>query len=291
MTIALASMGVPPSLPNWDQLKYEGSDYLALLAAQAIEDETGIPAELTESQLKDLGHMAVDQMTAGRNGGNPAYTWVTEYLGFEPASVTIDIVKNGLDLLPPHMVLRTTGGDLVSQQLVPLPRRFPLPAGGSATSRLRIPVVQFPQLKGIASPYCFTNRYGQTTCTPSFFPEPICVYEHFVGSPFGSSSSTGFEVIQYFGNCQIRQCGRHLLSRCLDGPLPASELSHLDWVHVLGWAEPIQFFQRRTDGTAGIDDGNGSSGGPVGSIPLVWSVRRRVRSEMTSQQACLLGGK
>ena len=196
VTIALASMGVPPSLPNWDQLKYEGSDYLAALAAQAIEDETGLPAELTESQLKDLGHMAVDQMTAGRNGGNPAYSWVTEYLGFEPASVTFEIVKNSLDPLPPDMVLRTTGGNLFSQRLVPLPRRFSLPPAGSSTSRLRIPVVQPPQLTGIAPPYCFTDRYGRTTCTPSFFSEPLCVYEHFVGSP------KGFEVIQRFGNCQ-----------------------------------------------------------------------------------------
>jgi hypothetical protein len=65
----LASMGIPPSLPNFDDLSEMGADYLASVALE----QAGIPAtDLTVDTVEELGSGIVDNATsAAGSGGSP----------------------------------------------------------------------------------------------------------------------------------------------------------------------------------------------------------------------------
>lgn len=65
----LASVGIPPSLPNFDELTSMGTDYLATVALEAA----GIPdTDLTRDMIDDLGNGIVEGASkAASQGGSP----------------------------------------------------------------------------------------------------------------------------------------------------------------------------------------------------------------------------
>jgi hypothetical protein len=54
VTYGMASIGLPPSVPSWHELKQEGLDYLAGQVGEWIEAETGVPSELTTAELRKI---------------------------------------------------------------------------------------------------------------------------------------------------------------------------------------------------------------------------------------------
>jgi len=63
----LASVGIPPSLPNFDELSNMGADYIA---ATALE-QAGIPAtSITTDTVRDLGDKVGDSINDAANSGN-----------------------------------------------------------------------------------------------------------------------------------------------------------------------------------------------------------------------------
>jgi hypothetical protein len=118
MTIGMTAMGLPPSLPNWEQLKQQGIDYLAAEAGEQIEETTEIPGSgaVAEWALKQVAQKALDELTANRGWTATGYDWVGPYEGFDPASWVVEVKKLTTDPLPP-------GGRLEAVHDGSLPRR------------------------------------------------------------------------------------------------------------------------------------------------------------------------
>ena len=127
MTYAMASMGLPPSVPNWDQLKDEGVDYMAAVLGEQLEEETGIPSIFTETVLKEVAHKAIADMTGHRGGTHPTTSWYVRDGGFTPASWAIAVRKNGLAPLPIDVALFGQKTPLYGPTNVTLPHTFPVP--------------------------------------------------------------------------------------------------------------------------------------------------------------------
>lgn len=165
MEYGLTSMGMPPSIPNWEQFKDQGMDYLAAEIASEIEGKTGIPSGLTEDQLKslakDMAKTTIDKMTQNRGSGGIQYDWVIPYLGFDPAVWTMTVKKNDNDPLPNNFFIRTKAFGLYRDVNVHVPAKFP------TNNILRIPVVLQPDTAGLGIPVCLTDRFKNVVCMPS----------------------------------------------------------------------------------------------------------------------------
>lgn len=87
LDIGLVAVGIPPSLPDFDDLQNMGADYLC----EYIADETGIPAAVTKEALKQVSEQTKD----ARHGGGDTGKWlVPDYNKlYRPARVDL-LVSN-----------------------------------------------------------------------------------------------------------------------------------------------------------------------------------------------------
>jgi hypothetical protein len=183
VTMGMTYLGLPSSLPNWDGLKEEGLDYLAGLAAEQLEEETGgaLPSELTHYVLKTAVKEVINQASGNRGGSAPTNNWYVADVGFTPASWTLAIKKNtnGEELL--DVAVRRIETALFVGGTIPLPHKFPPPLfPGITPSFLAVPMVLMPNLKGIPPPICRSSFYTNPpqTCVPGWFlTEPRCESE------------------------------------------------------------------------------------------------------------------
>lgn len=170
----LMAMGIPPSIPNWEQLQQEGIDYLAAEMATQIEASTGVPSTLSEVALKELAKTALEKIEATRGAGpGPAYDWVIPYLGFEPAVLKVTLRETGTPI-PAGLTLNKDRDFLYSGAEFPVPKVFP------TSTMLRVPTVLQPRLDVFEAPVC--RSFGNSvTCEPgSLFGQPLktpqCLY-------------------------------------------------------------------------------------------------------------------
>ena len=131
----LASVGIPPEIPNFDELTDLGADYLA---ATALE-QAGIPAdEITKEVVKDLGGEIADHASsAATSGGAPNpmnWNWVRQYpeVMYRPAYMLIEVANNSDEMSPPGWLSGTvftdiTTADKANPDIMTLSSRF----GGS----------------------------------------------------------------------------------------------------------------------------------------------------------------
>lgn len=189
VTYGMTAMGLPPSVPNWDELKQEGLDYLAGRIGEQLEEETGgvLPAGITQAVLRELTQRAINQMTARRGGSEPTNNWFVGDSGFAPASWTVAIRNNDLDPLPLDVAMFSHQTALYESAIVPLPHRFPPPGlPGLQYSVLRVPMVLPPNLDGIPAPLCRSTYPAYSypdppqRCVAALPPgaEPICEFQH-----------------------------------------------------------------------------------------------------------------
>lgn len=85
---ALASIGVPPSLPNFDELTGMGKDYLTSMVAE----QTGLPAD----QIKDVVNKVAEKAKSEANGGTNPVNWFRpdpDYQ-YQPGMVMIKVTNN-----------------------------------------------------------------------------------------------------------------------------------------------------------------------------------------------------
>jgi len=174
MNYGLTSMGVPPSIPSWTELKEDGASYLAAQVSSAIGDPTGVTQQLTEDELLAMVDYTTSQQTAARGGDDPRYDWVVPYLGFEPAVLTLSLKKNVEGDLPKNLVIRVKPTPLFAGLNVAVPYRFP----GDSTL-LRVPVVLPPNMSGFPPPRCTIDPLWHTTCNPDpTLAEPLCIGQY-----------------------------------------------------------------------------------------------------------------
>lgn len=131
----LAAMGLPPSLPNWEELQQQGLDYLA---AQ-IANQAGLPPEAVELAM-DYAVAAMEELGKTRGGdGQGLPRWVQADIGFEPAVLTFELRQEGsAGVFEPQRTLTVLDNPAL------LGGTAPLPALGQAP--LQLPMVLRPNL-------------------------------------------------------------------------------------------------------------------------------------------------
>ena len=102
----MAAMGVPPSIPNFDQLMDQGVDYLAASAAEQL----GLPADVAQGVARELVQRAVDEMKARRG----AATVATPNAWFVPADVAAPETTRLTLTVPPGRLFSTGSLDVFS---------------------------------------------------------------------------------------------------------------------------------------------------------------------------------
>lgn len=177
----LTSMGIPPCLPNWNQLKNQGMDYLAAEVASEIASETGLPEELAKLGVDEamtvaqgMAYNTIAAMTANRGTENgPQYDWVLPFTGMDPAVWIIWLRKNGTVELPSNLFILTMTNGLYIPGKVHVPRVFP------SSNIIKIPIVLQPDYSKIPPPLCQYGLVGNT-CTPTtLFKKPVCQVEDY----------------------------------------------------------------------------------------------------------------
>jgi hypothetical protein len=182
IAVGLASMGMPPSLPNFDELQDQGIEYLA---AQ-IQSQTGIPNVVAEQALQ-IAKDAVVDMAAKSGGSDPAYNWVSPWLGVDPAYVEMVVRKNTSDPSPNNLLLVRKATDLYEGAPVVIPSVFP------ASGELRIPMLLRPNSAGITNPVCRIDPY-EYSCSPGFLAtKPTCLLGRILTGTGGQVEYTEYD--------------------------------------------------------------------------------------------------
>ena len=163
----LTSVGLPPSLPNWEQLKEQGAEYLAAEVASSLGDPTGFTGDVF-LKATDIVSGSMGKVAAARGGDDWRYAYVIPYLGFEPAVWKMSVHKNIPGNLPDNLYLRVSGTPLYLGGSVRVPSRFP------ASNTLSIPFVLQANTVGIPAPRCTHNSLNTLFGMPEFscVPDP-----------------------------------------------------------------------------------------------------------------------
>jgi hypothetical protein len=132
----LAAMGLPPSLPDFDQLADQGLDYLAA----EIASELGVPPVVVE-QAYDVARRMVERAKATR--GMPYAPWLIPDSGFRPTVLTLDAAWAFSTRTPSPLLL--VGG--AGSHWRPALGDLHVPAAGAPP--LRMPVVLPPDFTGL----------------------------------------------------------------------------------------------------------------------------------------------
>jgi hypothetical protein len=195
METGLASMGLPPSLPNWNELKDQGMDYLASEIATEMASATGLPEEVTKlvadqtmKLAKDMAQKTMNAMTKNQGSENGVgYDWVLPYSGIDPAVWKIWVEKKeGVNLMS-NLYLRTrgfasffdlyinSGNPFIDNLYVPgeihVPTEFP------SSNVIMVPILLRPDFSTIPPPKCLQSPGYPVTCIPSpnVFNIPQCL--------------------------------------------------------------------------------------------------------------------
>lgn len=152
LEIGLATMGVPPSLPNFDELVDQGFDYLA---AQAMS-EIGVPptiAGYASDQLSTEGQKfmkaSIDSMKDAPYSIPKLPGWLVPDLRFDRAYLTLELYGQGTSdaeafSTRPAMILNND--PIYAGTFVKLPRKIPAKSTGTP---LVFPLVLEPNLVGL----------------------------------------------------------------------------------------------------------------------------------------------
>lgn len=164
LEIGLASMGVPPSLPNFDQLVDQGADYMLAQAGSQI----GVPDVLTDyasDQAQKFIKKAVKDMKDRHYSVKGLPDWLVPDIRFEPAVLTLELYGTGAPL-PSQPGIILANDPIYTGKFVQLPKLLPkqelinIP-GVPPFMRppLRFPVVLDPNMYGLPPAPVKKNEY------------------------------------------------------------------------------------------------------------------------------------
>ena len=140
---AAVAVGLPPSLPNFDQLIDEGLDYVtAEVAAQA-----NIPPEianLATGKAKQIAAETINQMKARR--GIPGADWVVVDEFARPATLMLNLSRSSASASVPD-VIYVPEGPVFLDKVIDLPKNLPV-----APASLKVPTTLIANLKEIKPP-------------------------------------------------------------------------------------------------------------------------------------------
>lgn len=151
---ALVAMGLPPSLPNFDQLAEQGIDYLAAEVATQI----GVP-DVVVGEAFEIAVDMIERARATRGGSSGGWSWAVEDTGFRAPTVILDVRRTGFIGTPTHSLWVDGSGPWYGTAA-----DLHTPALGAPA--LRMPMVLSPNydLVGIAPPAPIVPE------SPPYFP-------------------------------------------------------------------------------------------------------------------------
>lgn len=169
LNVALASAGIPPSIPNTDQLK---ADAKAWVAAQ-IADQSGVPgSEYLAAKAVDYAEASLSEYFK-KGGGSGTASWLTSDIGLDPGVLTLNL-ERVQPLLPdqntkyyqfyPPTLLMLHKSEFFAFQPVPLPKRFwtqGFPTPGLPDT-LKVPLVLKPNLDKVPANWQATWQAATT---------------------------------------------------------------------------------------------------------------------------------
>jgi len=186
LEIGLATMGVPPSLPNFDELLDQGADYLvAQVAAQAASQAGlgGIPDVLTDYVSKESQQFikqAVQDMKDRPYGMAKLPDWLVLDIGFVPARLTMEIFGTGLKF-PYRVGMIRSNDPIYAGKFVRLPGNLP----GPSEQPLIFPMVLEPNLYNLPSApsYCSPSKFAKLkTLFGEAGAHKLCDYTEYEGA-------------------------------------------------------------------------------------------------------------
>jgi len=152
---ALSALGLPPSLPNFEELANRGVDYLA----EEASEESGLPVD---EAVDIIRKMIGDSVNAQGGSGNALPDWLVFDNHFRPSQLTLNLTRPAtLQALPDDLIV------------FPNPTIYPLlgtvvkipsslaPTGAS----IIVPIQLLPNLDGTADPPPF-YPFGPQLCQP-----------------------------------------------------------------------------------------------------------------------------
>jgi hypothetical protein len=151
----LMAAGMPPSLPNWDEVVDQGFEYFAAeVVTQAGVGNVPGAQEITKAAAKALVAEMTSQMDQHRGGGGSLPGWLTLDTGLYPAVLTLELKTQGLTstLLFPNY-LRFSDNPVMLGTGVSVPYRWR--DDGTAGRFMKIPIVLRPNLAGFVAPTGF----------------------------------------------------------------------------------------------------------------------------------------
>jgi hypothetical protein len=175
---ALAAVGMPPSLPNFDELADRGLDYLEDVAAE----ESGVPEEFLD-EARSIAAQAIQDMKS-KNTLSDA-PWLTPDDGFRPPQLQMFIRRDATSTGTLPGVLRFSPGITYHGSDVLLPREIP-----SGTDSTLITVQLLPNFAGIPAPPCNPLGFGSP---------PVCV-------PMSDGEKQLYYEDQWFWNTLLTPC-------------------------------------------------------------------------------------
>ncbi|MCM2310541.1 MAG: hypothetical protein NDI84_03980 [Steroidobacteraceae bacterium] len=163
LEIGLAAAGIPPTIPNFEQLKQQGLDYVAAQVAS----QTGLPSTVTEwavnNGYKALATKFTDEISEARgsSSGLPNVDWAAWDNGIEAATLEFKVYRMAVGKLRTGLLL--PGNAVYDHQHVGVPRVMLYPNGQPGASSMTFNVALSPNLSGWQEPGSKTvSVWGQT---------------------------------------------------------------------------------------------------------------------------------
>jgi hypothetical protein len=124
LTIAMTSVGLPPSMPDFDQLVANGKDYLASQVAAELAKNSPVP--LTEELAKKAAEKAIEEFADAAKShasGSGASLWVPDPAKqYQPLALLVRVKGETVPVSSPAtLVISQAGGNLYKPKLIPLP--------------------------------------------------------------------------------------------------------------------------------------------------------------------------
>jgi hypothetical protein len=148
LEIGMAAMGVPPRLPNADELMHAGAQYLAEMAAEqaGLGGFNDVADFVGDKAVDYVDRVAQDMKAKQSTPGLP--DWLTYSIGLDPAVLTLYLEGPGVELAGNPFLVRNTDPIFLGTA-IPLPRTI-----GTAPNFLSVPVLLQPNFEGLP-PLCW----------------------------------------------------------------------------------------------------------------------------------------
>ncbi len=150
LEIGMVAAGLPPSLPNFDELKQQGLDYIA----SQVASQTGLPNTVTDwavnNGYKALASEFTGQISKARESGFPGVDWAVWDGGIEPATLSLRVQRSALGLAPTALYIPSNA--VYSSSTVPLPKVFVDENGQPGADYLNLNIALVPNLSGWQQP-------------------------------------------------------------------------------------------------------------------------------------------